>query len=232
MNYDRVQRLKERYPAGTRIMLNSMHDPFAAIPPGTKGTVRLVDDAGQLHMKWDNGSALALIPGEDSFSVLPPELKMLKLYMPMTVDYYDYDSGKDITLPPFAASGYVDDICAALQQERMPEDDPRGLMCYYGQKDSMSEKVHSFNFTAEVRDDMLWGVAMCEITDDLSEDELSLLKEYVAGQASDGFGEGFEQRGLELPDGQEGYAHLWQDHNWDIQTEDERFGMAAPELTL
>ena len=232
MNYDRVQRLKERYPAGTRIILKSMDDPFAAIPPGTKGTVRLVDDAGQLHMKWDNGSALALIPGEDSFSVLPPELKTLKLYMPMTVDYYDYDSGEDITLSDFEASGCVSCICSALHWERIPEDDPQGLMYYYRQKNSMAEKVHSFNFTAEVREGMLWGVAVCEITDDLSEDELALLKEYVTGQASDGFGEGFEQRSLELPDGQEGYAHLWQDHNWDIQTEDERFGMAAPELTL
>jgi len=70
---EQVERIKARYPAGTRISLNSMDDPYAPIPPGTEGEVQAVDDAGQLIMKWDNGRSLSLIPGEDSFSVLPPE---------------------------------------------------------------------------------------------------------------------------------------------------------------
>ncbi len=32
-----------------------------------------VDDAGQIHMKWDTGGSLALIPGEDSFRTLTDE---------------------------------------------------------------------------------------------------------------------------------------------------------------
>ena len=28
---------------------------------------------GQIHMKWDNGRTLALVPGEDSFSVIHQE---------------------------------------------------------------------------------------------------------------------------------------------------------------
>ena len=38
-----------------------------------RGTVQSVDDIGQLLMKWDNGRALALIPGEDSFRRLTQE---------------------------------------------------------------------------------------------------------------------------------------------------------------
>ena len=81
--------IKEQYPPGTRIRLNSMDDPYAPIAPGTEGEVDFVDDIGQLHMKWDNGRTLALVPGEDSFSVLPPKLTTLKLYMPLTADLYE-----------------------------------------------------------------------------------------------------------------------------------------------
>jgi len=61
-----VNDIKKRYPAGTRIQLDFMDDP-RAIPPGTKGTVKAVDDAAQIHVAWDNGRSLAVIPGEDSF---------------------------------------------------------------------------------------------------------------------------------------------------------------------
>ena len=66
-------RIKSEYPPGTRILLSSMSDPFAPVPPGTKGTVEHVDDAGQIHMKWDKGRSLALISGEDSFRKLTDE---------------------------------------------------------------------------------------------------------------------------------------------------------------
>lgn len=65
-----VQRMKDNYPPGTRIMLFSMDDPYAPVPKGTKGTVVHVDDAAQIHMKWDNGRTLAIVPGEDSFRKL------------------------------------------------------------------------------------------------------------------------------------------------------------------
>lgn len=65
-----AQRIKESYPPGTRVMLLSMEDPWAPVPSGTKGTVEVVDDIGQIHMKWDNGRSLALVPGEDSFRKL------------------------------------------------------------------------------------------------------------------------------------------------------------------
>ena len=65
-NDDFVNEIKNKYPRGSRIQLDYMDDP-RAIPPGTKGTVDHVDDAAQIHVKWDNGRTLAVIPGEDSF---------------------------------------------------------------------------------------------------------------------------------------------------------------------
>lgn len=63
----RAKMYKDMYPKGTRIELISMDDPYAPVESGTQGTVEFVDDMGQIHMRWDNGRTLALIPGEDSF---------------------------------------------------------------------------------------------------------------------------------------------------------------------
>lgn len=68
-----AQRMKDSYPPSTRIILLNMDDPYAPVPECTKGTVVHVDDAAQIHMKWDNGRTLALVPGEDSFRRLTPE---------------------------------------------------------------------------------------------------------------------------------------------------------------
>lgn len=61
-----LKMLRLQYPKGTRLELVSMDDPHG-VPVGTIGEVDFIDDAGQIHMKWQNGSRLALIPGEDSF---------------------------------------------------------------------------------------------------------------------------------------------------------------------
>jgi len=62
-----VERMKEKYPEGTRIVLDRMGDDPRPIPPGTKGTVVHVDDIGTVHCNFDNGRRLGLVPGEDSF---------------------------------------------------------------------------------------------------------------------------------------------------------------------
>lgn len=68
-----ADRIQSQYTKGTRIYLENMNDPHAPVPPGTRGTVDFVDDAGQIHMKWDNGRTLAIVPSEDSFRKLTEE---------------------------------------------------------------------------------------------------------------------------------------------------------------
>lgn len=99
VNRELLAFLRKQYPVGTRIRLDSMQDPYAPVEAGTTGKLDYIDDAGQFHMKWDNGRTLALIPGVDSFTVLPPELSMTKLYMPLTAEFYEpdvYDSMEQI----------------------------------------------------------------------------------------------------------------------------------------
>ena len=240
-NMDRkmVNFIKEQYPPGTRIRLNSMEDPYAPVAPGTEGEVDLVDDIGTIHMKWDNGRALGIVPGEDSFSVLPPKLTPLKLYMPLTADLYERNEYGDLDdsstlLEGSELRGYQDQITAALVKNRMPEETERGLMHWYDEADSVDRKVRTAVFTVEERDRQLWGVAECRVAGELSDTELEALKEYLTGQASDGWGEGFEQRDILVDDGCELYVHLWNSDEWSIQTEQElfspKFADGLPEL--
>lgn len=69
MRSDKIEAMRQRYPKGTRVRLENMSGE-THMPPGMEGDVFLVDDAAQIHVQWDNGSTLALIPGEDSFSVI------------------------------------------------------------------------------------------------------------------------------------------------------------------
>ena len=67
-----VEALCDKYPAGTRIRLTRMLDDDP-VPEGTCGSVMFVDDAGNIHMKWDNGRGLALIEGVDWFEIIKEE---------------------------------------------------------------------------------------------------------------------------------------------------------------
>ena len=63
---DTLTQLKEEYPAGTRVELVYMDDPYnTKLFPGCRGTVRCVDSVGTIHVSWDCGSSLGIVYGED-----------------------------------------------------------------------------------------------------------------------------------------------------------------------
>lgn len=67
-----LSRLQQTYPSGTRVELVKMDDPQAP-PPGTRGTVFGVDDIGSIMVKWDNGSTLSVVYGEDACKIIMEE---------------------------------------------------------------------------------------------------------------------------------------------------------------
>ena len=62
-----LAKLREEFPPGTKVVLDSMNDPYRDMPAGLTGEVMFIDDAGGAHIAWSNGSTLACLHGIDRF---------------------------------------------------------------------------------------------------------------------------------------------------------------------
>jgi hypothetical protein len=63
----------DRSLSGKRIKLIRMEDPYTNLSYGSEGTIDHTDDIGKIHVNWDNGSKLALIPEIDEYEILEKE---------------------------------------------------------------------------------------------------------------------------------------------------------------
>jgi|3_EtaG_2_1085321.scaffolds.fasta_scaffold07453_2 hypothetical protein len=59
--------MNDHLSPGDRVELVYTNDQHTPLKPGIHGTVTRCDDAGTLHVKWDDGSTLGLIAGEDQW---------------------------------------------------------------------------------------------------------------------------------------------------------------------
>lgn len=157
-----------------------------------------------------------------------------KLYSPVFCDLWEEsDTQREIPeeISQGAARWYFDEIQDTLLKELLPDEGARGLMNYYRKADSVDEKVRSLFVDVEIHDDKVWAVATIEVTEPLTKEELDILCDYIEGQYSDGFGEGFEQRDIEVEDGVIN-VHLWNfDEDFLILTQEqfsERLGINLP----
>ena len=82
--------------------------------------------------------------------------------------------------------------------ERYGEDD---LMQYFDGSESIQEKIQSAVVTIENKDGILYGCTKLELNEFLSQEELQEFTEYITGQYSDGWGEGFEQQDIQVEEG-------------------------------
>lgn len=157
------------------------------------------------------------------------ELKTLKLYMPLTVTTYDIENdygdretlNEPMELGNYEIVDYIDEILEAIGRDTLPEEKERGLMRYYDEHDSVNGKVAKYEFSVEMVDDELMGVAILTLNDDLTYKELGKIKENVIGQAADGWGESFEQREISTDRG-DVYISFWNSSkSWFIKTAEE-----------
>jgi hypothetical protein len=134
--------MKETYPAETRIVLDFMGDDPRPIEPGTKGTVRIVDDMGTVHCDFDNGRRLGLVPGEDSFHV---DLEQEKEKNIQVVLCEPGKQARITTIQNNLASlqkmvgGYIEAV--------YPFEDPVGIIC------NEEGKINGMDLNRALRDD-------------------------------------------------------------------------------
>ena len=69
-SHETVERIRERYPVGSRVELICMNDPYTKLKPGDRGTVTMVDSIGTIFVNWDCGSGLGIVYQEDSCRIL------------------------------------------------------------------------------------------------------------------------------------------------------------------
>ena len=231
-----VQFLRTQFPPGSRVLLTSKGNQESPVDNGAQGTLAKVDSAGRFLVDWDTGQHTALNPEYDTFQLRQPDPMELKLYFPISAEYYSRNQwgelvGDPVDLTSSDLTRHLGAIQQALQENQLPEERERGLMHWYRETDPLSWKVKSAFFDVELHDGQLWGVADCQLLDPLEGDELNHLTTYLAGQASDGWGEGFEQQEIHVGRGLL-YVHLWDGQNWEMsatepeQKESPGMGMA------
>lgn len=67
---EKVKELRKEYPKETRVQMVSDMDDIQAVPVGSIGVVTGVDDFGTIHVNWETGSSLGIIPEFDQFRKL------------------------------------------------------------------------------------------------------------------------------------------------------------------
>ena len=66
---EKLKYLRKTYTPGTRVRLEYMDD-IQAPPIGTSGTVKGIDDIGNIMVNWDNGSSLNVVYEIDRCTVV------------------------------------------------------------------------------------------------------------------------------------------------------------------
>lgn len=96
------------------------------------------------------------------------------------------------------------------------EGKPRNLMDYFYGSEEVKRKVESAVVSVKNVDGILYGCTTLTLNAYMESAELTELCEYITGQYSDGWGEGFEQREIRV-DGGSLYVHFCYDRNLRMQ---------------
>ena len=146
----------------------------------------------------------------------------MKFYSPLTADFFpnepdyedeSYDEYEGYPQDGHELMGYETTIRDAVESDT--RDFGGDLMQYYHEDDSVRSKVVSAVPSVEICGNKLCGCLTVELKETLLDDDQTVLCNYISGQYSDGWGEGFEQRDIRVDDGTLA-VHFWQEDGFKM----------------
>jgi len=161
----------------------------------------------------------------------------MKFYSPLTADFFPnepdyedefYDEYEGCPLDGHDLLQYADAVDEAVKKDIA--DFNGDLMQYYHEDDSVRSKVVSAVPSVEICGNKLCGCMNVELREPLNEGEQAALCDYISGQYSDGWGEGFEQRDIRVDDGTLA-VHFWQEDGFKMTPEREMQQESATRAT-
>ena len=147
----------------------------------------------------------------------------MKFYSPLTAEFSpdepdwedeSYNEYEGYPMDGHDLLQYADAVDEAVKKDIA--DFNGDLMQYYREDDSVRSKVVSAVPSVEIHGNKLCGCLNVELKEALLDDEQTVLCNYISGQYSDGWGEGFEQRDIRVEDGTLA-VHFWQDHDFELK---------------
>ena len=146
----------------------------------------------------------------------------MKFYSPLTADFFpndtedlddDYSEYEGIPYTGKELTGYRDVIRDAIYED--VKDFYGDLMRYYREDDSVRRKVVRAIPTVDEVNGELVGSLWVDTDAPLTAEEQAVFCAYISGQYSDGWGEGFEQREIDVGDGTLA-VHFWQEDGFKM----------------
>ena len=147
----------------------------------------------------------------------------MKFYSPLAADFFPnepdyedefYDEYEGCPLDGHDLLQYADAVDEAVKKDIA--DFNGDLMQYYHEDDSVRCKVVRAVPTVDEVNGELVGSLWVDTDAPLTAEEQAVFCAYISGQYSDGWGEGFEQREIDVGDGKL-YVHFWQDHDFELK---------------
>ena len=217
---DDIQRVYKKLSKLNGVNFEKLEDEYLRTKPSLRdavykfyGTILNAKSYCKDFIKWvkeEKGIDLKGLPCKKNESLKEEEeqVRVIKYYFPITIELEERGWGWDeddgiYEIPSSQARQYIDNIRDALEKEQT-----------YVTPEEMGEftripKVQSVEFDVGTVYGDLCGIAKVAVLGELTEDEEKELIDWIEGQNSDGFGEGFEQDPIEVDDGVI-YVHFWE----------------------